>query len=54
VEAESADDPAVTSRLLERRRELLEGLVEIYASRPHVTRSVDEARSLLTPPTPSP
>ena len=54
VEAESADDPAVTSRLLERRRELLEGLVEIYASRPHVTRSVAEARSLLTPPTPTP
>ena len=54
VEAESADDPAVTSRLLERRRELLEGLVEIYASRPHVTEAVAEARSLLTPPTPSP
>ena len=54
VEAESADDPAVTSQLLERRRELLEGLVEIYASRPHVTEAVAEARSLLTPPTPSP
>ena len=54
VEAESADDPAVTSRLLERRRELLEGLVEIYASRPHVTEAVAEARSLLTPPTPTP
>ena len=54
VEAESADDPAVTSQLLERRRELLEGLVEIYASRPHVTEAVAEARSLLTPPTPTP
>ena len=54
VEAESADDPAVTSRLLKRRRELLEGLVEIYASRPHVTEAVAEARSLLTPPTPTP
>ena len=54
AEAESADDPAVTSQLLERRRELLEGLVEIYASRPHVTEAVAEARSLLTPPTPSP
>jgi len=35
------------SELLARRRELLEGLIEIYSSRPHVADKVVEARRLL-------
>jgi hypothetical protein len=43
--AAPADDRA---RLLERRRDLLEGLVEIYAARSHVAEPVTEARRLLS------
>jgi len=38
------------AELLARRRELLEGLVEIHASRPHVAAAVAEARRLLQGP----
>jgi hypothetical protein len=39
--------PAERARLAARRRELLEGLIEIYAPRPHAAESVAEARRLL-------
>ncbi len=40
-------DPAEQEALLGRRRELLEGLIEIYRDRPHVAAAVTEARRLL-------
>ena len=39
--------PAERQDLLERRRALLEGLVEIYGSRAHAAEAVSEARRLL-------
>lgn len=48
TEAETASEDARPS-LLKRRRDLLAGIVEIYASRPHVAAAVDEARRLLEP-----
>jgi serine/threonine-protein kinase len=45
-EAEAASE-AEQAKLLARRRDLLEGLVEIYASRPHLAEAVAEARRLL-------
>jgi hypothetical protein len=45
-EAEAASE-AEQTRLLTRRRDLLEGLVEIYANRPHLADVVAEARRLL-------
>jgi hypothetical protein len=44
-EAEAA--PTERAQLLDRRRALLEGLVEIYRDRPHVAAAVAEARQLL-------
>ncbi|MFM7136866.1 MAG: hypothetical protein ACKO1M_07330, partial [Planctomycetota bacterium] len=46
AQAEVAASPEQTD-LLARRRALLEGLVEIYATRPHATEAVAEARGLL-------
>lgn len=43
----AARDPQEQTELLARRRALLEGVVEIYASRPHVAEAVAEARRLL-------
>jgi hypothetical protein len=51
--AEAATDD-LREELLARREELLEGLVEIYASRPHVADVVGEARRLLGRPDPEP
>jgi len=50
AEAATATDDAARAALLERRRVLLTGIVEIYASRPHVMSEVAEARRLLAPP----
>jgi hypothetical protein len=46
TEADRAAPPE-RARLAARRRELLEGLVEIYAPRPHAAEPVAEARRLL-------
>jgi hypothetical protein len=46
TEADGAAPPE-RARLAARRRELLEGLVEIYAPRPHAAEPVAEARRLL-------
>lgn len=48
--ADAATDPAERDRLLQRRRSLLEALLELYADRPHVAEAVAEARSLLPAP----
>jgi len=45
--AAAAGDESDRRRLLDRRRELLEGIVEIYAARPHLDDAVARARSLL-------
>jgi serine/threonine-protein kinase len=45
--AAATDDAVEQQRLLERRRGLLAGLVEIYAARPHVADAVGRARTLL-------
>ncbi len=47
ISAEDAADAAGRNELVRRRRTLLESLVEIYASRPHVAAAVAEARRLL-------
>jgi len=54
AEAATATDDAARAALLERRRSLLTGIVEIYASRPHVMSEVAEARRLLAPPEATP
>ncbi|MEI6659456.1 MAG: protein kinase [Planctomycetota bacterium] len=54
AEAATATDDAARAALLERRRVLLTGIVEIYASRPHVMSEVAEARRLLAPPEATP
>ena len=48
--ADAAPEAAERERLLERRRSLLEGLVEIYAPRPHVADAVANAKALLAAP----
>ncbi len=47
VEAAEASDPARRVDLLARRRDLLRGLIEIHAARPHAAAAVAEARRLL-------
>jgi eukaryotic-like serine/threonine-protein kinase len=47
AEAATAAEPAERDSLLARRRQLLEGLVEIFADRGHVAAAVAEARTLL-------
>jgi hypothetical protein len=54
AEAAAATDDDARAALLERRRALLTGIVEIYASRPHVMSEVAEARRLLAPPEATP
>lgn len=54
AEATTAADEAARVALLERRRALLTGIIEIYGSRPHAAAEVAEARRLLTPPQDSP
>lgn len=54
AEAAAATDDEARAALLERRRALLTGIVEIYASRPHVMSEVAEARALLAPPEATP
>jgi len=54
AEATTADDDDARVALLDRRRSLLTGIVEIYGSRPHVAAEVAEARRLLSPPQPTP
>jgi hypothetical protein len=54
AEAAAATDDDARAALLERRRSLLTGIVEIYASRPHVMSEVAEARRLLAPPEATP
>jgi len=54
AEAATATDDDARAALLERRRALLTGIVEIYASRPHVMSEVAEARRLLAPPEATP
>jgi hypothetical protein len=50
VQADGEADADARSALEKRRRDLLAGIVEIYASRPHVATAVDEARRLLESP----
>ena len=50
AQADGEADADARSALKKRRRDLLAGLVEIYASRPHVATAVDEARRLLESP----
>jgi serine/threonine protein kinase len=45
--------PADRARLVAQRRELLEGLVEIYRTRPHAAEHVAEARRRLDPGSPA-
>ncbi len=52
ADAATAAPAAERAALLGRRRDLLEGLIEIYASRPHMAEPVAEARRLLAPPAP--
>jgi hypothetical protein len=53
LRVESEADADARSALAKRRRDLLSGIVEIYASRPHVAAAVNEARRLLEiPPAP--
>jgi serine/threonine-protein kinase len=54
ADAAVAVDDAAREALLRRRRALLTGVVEIYASRPHVAAAVAEARRLLSTPEPTP
>jgi len=54
ADAAVAPDDAAREALLRRRRALLSGVVEIYASRPHVAPAVAEARRLLSTPEPTP
>lgn len=49
-QAAAAADPADRDRLLARRRDLLAGLVEMYAGRPHVAAALHDARRLLESP----
>jgi hypothetical protein len=44
--------PAERTVPLDRRRDLLEGLIEIYAAKPHMAETVAEARRLLAPSAP--
>lgn len=48
--AAAATDPAERSRLIDRRQDLLQGLIDLYADRPHLAAAVAEARSLLASP----
>ncbi len=54
ADAAVATDDAARDALLSRRRALLSGVVEIYASRPHVAAAVAEARRLLSTPESTP
>ena len=54
ADAAVATDAAARDALLSRRRALLTGVVEIYASRPHVAAAVAEARRLLSTPESTP
>jgi eukaryotic-like serine/threonine-protein kinase len=54
ADAAVATDDAARDALLSRRRALLTGVVEIYASRPHVAAAVAEARRLLATPESTP
>jgi len=54
TEAATATDDDARAALLERRRSLLTGIVEIYGPRPHVAAAVDEARRLLAHPEATP
>jgi len=54
TEAAAAADDDARAGLLERRRSLLTGIIEIYGSRPHVADEVAEARRLLSLPQPTP
>jgi hypothetical protein len=47
AKAAASVDEAERGRLLDRRRDLLTGIVELYASRPHLDDAVARARSLL-------
>lgn len=48
LNANAAGDAARRDDLLTRRRAILEGLIEVYAERPHAAEAVAEARRLLT------
>lgn len=50
TEAAATSDAVEQQRLLDRRRSLLLGIVEIYAARPHVADAVGRARKLLEAP----
>jgi serine/threonine-protein kinase len=54
ADAAVATDAAARDALLSRRRTLLSGVVEIYASRSHVAAAVAEARRLLSTPESTP
>ena len=50
TQAASATEGVARDRLLDHRRSLLQGLIEIYAPRPHVADAVDKAKALLDGP----
>ena len=50
TQAASATEGVARDRLLDHRRSLLQGLIEIYAPRPHVADAVDKAKTLLDGP----
>jgi serine/threonine-protein kinase len=54
AEAATATDDAARAALLERRRSLLTGIIEIYGPRSHVAAAVAEARRLLAHPEATP
>ena len=53
-EQAAAADEEARGPLLARRKQLLDGLVELYGDRPHVAAAVAEARRLLAPPPSTP
>jgi len=52
--AATADADDERLELLERRRNLLAGIIELYADRPHLAEPVERARTLLAEPPPAP
>lgn len=52
--AATADADDERLELLERRRNLLAGIIELYADRPHLAEPVERARTLLAEPPPVP
>ena len=52
AETATTSPPAERQDLLARREALLEGLIELYGSRPHAAEAVAEAQQVLESPSP--